>query len=57
MLFDSLLSKSAAVVGGKHLIDTEVAKLMVKELMEASFGPGLFGCYKHYYHFYLEVIF
>jgi hypothetical protein len=54
MLFDSLLSKSSAMVDGKVLSDTEVANLMVKELMEVSFGPGFLGAYKHYYHFYIE---
>jgi hypothetical protein len=54
MLFDSLLSKSSATVDGKLLTDTEVANLMVQELMEANYGPGCLGSYRHLYHFYIE---
>lgn len=55
VLFDSLLSKSKAYVDGQLLSDVEVANLMIKELMETSYGPGFFGVYKHYYHYYMEV--
>lgn len=55
MLFDSLLSKSAATVDGRYLSDVEVANLMVKELMECTFGPGFLQLYKRYYSFYIEV--
>jgi len=54
MLFNTLLSKSAALVDGKLMSDTEVANLMVKEVMEASYGPGFLESYKHLYHFYIE---
>lgn len=55
MLFDSILSKSPALVDNKLLSDVEVSNLMTKELMDVTFGVGVVTGYSHIYGCYFEV--